>query len=47
MIIAAYNEEANIVKTVRSLEAANLACDYLIVNDGFSRPQEGASGSDC
>lgn len=36
VIIAAYNEEANIVKTVRSLEAANIACDYLIVNDGSS-----------
>lgn len=36
MIIAAYNEEANIVKTVRSLETANIACDYLIVNDGSS-----------
>ena len=35
MIIAAYNEEENIVKTVRSLETANLACDYLIVNDDF------------
>lgn len=33
VIIPAFNEEENIVRVVRKLEAANTGCDYIVVND--------------
>lgn len=33
VIIPAYNEEENILRVVRQLEAANTGCDYVVIND--------------
>ena len=33
IIIPAYNEEENILRVVRQLEAANTGCDYVVIND--------------
>ncbi len=33
VIIPAYNEEDSILKVVRDLKAANIGCDYLVIND--------------
>lgn len=33
VIIPAYNEEESILRVVRSLEAANTGCDYVVIND--------------
>lgn len=33
VIIPAYNEEENILRVVKQLEAANTGCDYVVIND--------------
>lgn len=33
VIIPAYNEEENILRVIRQLEAANTECDYVVIND--------------
>ena len=36
VIIPAYNEEANIVRTVENLKRACPQIDYIVINDGSS-----------